>query len=63
MAAPTAPTLSSIVSEALAKAGYPIPSAALTTRASNQWMEEIKDDLLMARPTAVVLEYAHGLVR
>src|SRR3990172_11390470 len=64
MAAPTAPTLSSIVTEALAKAGYPIPSAALTTRASNQWMEEIKDDLLMALKTSRIksIEFSSVMV-
>jgi hypothetical protein len=45
MAVPTAPTLSTLVSEALTKAGYDSPSATLTTRAEDQFMEEIKNDL------------------
>lgn len=45
MASPTAPTLASICSEALSSAGYSNPSSALTARAQNQWMEEIKNDV------------------
>lgn len=45
MAAPTAPTLSSISSEALKRAGYSNPSSALTTQAQDEWMEEIKNDI------------------
>lgn len=45
MAAPTAPTKASIVSEALSKAGESSPSSALTTRAGDQWLEEIKNDI------------------
>jgi hypothetical protein len=45
MAAPTAPTLATIVSEALKKAGHASPAAALTTRAQDYWMEEVKNDV------------------
>lgn len=44
MAPPTAPTSTTIVSEALAKAGYSSPASALTTR-GNLWLEEIKSDV------------------
>jgi len=47
MSAPTAPTLATLVSEALKKAGQSNPSSALTTRAQDQWMEEIKNDVLV----------------
>ena len=45
MAAPTAPTLATIVSEGLQKAGYGNPTSALTSRAQDYWMEEIKNDI------------------
>lgn len=45
MAAPTPPDLTSLVAEALAKAGYSNPSAALTSRASTKWIEELKADV------------------
>jgi hypothetical protein len=45
MAEPTAPTLTTLVSHALAQAGYGSPSSTLTTRAEDQYMEEIKNDL------------------
>jgi len=48
MAIPTAPTLSSLVTEALNKAGQSNPASALTTRAQDQWMEEIKNDIYIA---------------
>lgn len=44
MAAPVAPTASSLISEALSKAGYAAPSAALTARGT-VWLEEIKNDI------------------
>lgn len=47
MAAPTAPTLSSITTEALKKCGYSSPSAAMLTRAQDEWMEEIKADIAL----------------
>ncbi len=48
MAIPVAPTLITLVSEALAKAGQSSPDSALTIRAQNQWMEEIKNDIFLA---------------
>jgi hypothetical protein len=48
MAAPTAPTQNSIVVEALKKAGYSDPAtnnASLVTRAKDEWMQEIKNDI------------------
>src|SRR3990167_7579410 len=45
MAAPTPPTLATLVAESLAKAGQSNPSSALTTRAQDKWMEEIKADI------------------
>ena len=48
MAIPVAPTLTTLVSEALKKAGQFSPDAALTTRAKDEWMEEIKNDIFLA---------------
>lgn len=48
MAAPTAPTLESLCTEGLKKAGYKTTStqwSTLLTRAEDQWMEEIKADI------------------
>jgi hypothetical protein len=45
MAAPTAPTLTTLVAEALKKAGNSNPSSDLTDRAEDKWMEEIKADI------------------
>lgn len=45
MAVPIVPTVTTIASEALAKAGHSNPSLGLTTRAEGVWMEEIKNDL------------------
>lgn len=56
MAAPTAPTLSTLVSEALAKAGYSNPATSLTTRAEGKWMEEIKNDIWQIIKDAKMLE-------
>jgi hypothetical protein len=56
MAAPTAPTLTTIASEALKKAGHASPSAALTTRAESTWMEEIKNDIWQLIKDAKMLE-------
>lgn len=47
MAAPTAPTRTTLVSEALKRAGVKSPVSALTTRAEDLWMEEIKNDILV----------------
>lgn len=45
MPVPSAPTLASIVSEGLNKGGESSPTTALTTRATNVWIEEIKNDI------------------
>lgn len=45
MAAPTAPTLATLAAEALKKAGQISPDSALTTRAEDLWMNEIKNDI------------------
>jgi hypothetical protein len=48
MAIPTAPTLSSICSEAVQRAGYSsttIQYATALTRAQNEWIEQVKDDI------------------
>jgi len=47
MAAPISPTLISLTTEALKKAGYPSPSASLLSRAQTEYMEEIKNDILV----------------
>lgn len=47
MAAPTVPTLATLVAESLKKAGQTNPDATLTTRAESLWMEEIKNDILI----------------
>ncbi len=46
MAIPTNPSLTSICTEALQKSGIGSPAGtALLTRAENQWMEEVKNDI------------------
>lgn len=45
MSAPTAPTLSTLVAEALKLSGVYSPSSALTTRASTEWMRFLKNEL------------------
>ena len=45
MAVPTTQTATLIVTEALNKATYSNPAAALITRATNFWLEEIKHDI------------------
>jgi len=46
-AAPTAPTLVTLVDEGLNRAGIYSPDTAVTTRAEGLWMEEIKNDILV----------------
>lgn len=46
MSKPTNPTLTSICTEALRKTGIGTPSGTLLTRAENEWMEEIKNDIM-----------------
>lgn len=45
MPIPSAPTLAEIVSEGLNKGGESSPKSALTSRATNQWINEIKNDM------------------
>lgn len=45
MAAPTAPTLTTLVAEGLTKAGYSNIPTALQTRGEDKYMEEIKGDI------------------
>jgi len=47
MAVPTPPSLANIVAEGLKKASITSPVAALTTRAQDYWMEEVKNDILV----------------
>lgn len=56
MAAPTAPTLTSIVTEGLKKAGYASPSTAMISRASGEWMEEIKADIALVNKRLKTLQ-------
>lgn len=45
MAVPSNPTLNALVVEGLAQAGESNPTAALIARATNEWVEEIKNDI------------------
>lgn len=45
MPVPSAPTLEEIVAEGLNKGGESSPSTSLTTRATDIWIEEIKNDI------------------
>lgn len=59
MASPTAPTANTLVVEALKKAGYSDPAtnqAALVTRATDYWMEEIKNDVYIIERQLVSLQ-------
>jgi len=60
MAAPTAPTLTTITTEGLKKAGYSTVSsgmgATLLTRAQGEWMEEIKNDIWMVAKKLISLQ-------
>lgn len=61
MSAPTAPTSTTIVSEALSKAGESSPSTSLTTR-GNLWLEEIKNDIALRTKTLKSLQKTKGMV-
>lgn len=61
MAAPSTPTATSIVSEALAKAGENSPISSLTTRA-NGWLEEVKNDIWMRTKTLKSLQKTKGII-
>ena len=45
MALPTAPTVSTILTEAYTRSGIPTPTPAQLTRAEDEWLEEIKRDI------------------
>lgn len=62
MAAPTAPTLTRIVAEGLAKAGEASPASALTTRAEDKYMQEIKNDIWLKCKTLKSLQKINGIV-
>ena len=47
MAAPAVPTATSIVTEALKRAGYSNPSSAQITRGEGEYMAEVKNDIFM----------------
>lgn len=45
MAVPTAPTITTLLTEAFRRAGIPSPSSAQLLRAEDEWLEEVKRDL------------------
>jgi hypothetical protein len=63
MAAPTAPTATTLVTEGLIKAGHSSPSSAKITRAEDYFLEEIKNDiwLLGKRLKSLQAEYVEVL--
>lgn len=69
MAAPTLPTRTTIVTEAIKKAGHASPSAAQITRAEDYWMNEIANDIwnrcktLKSLQTTAVMVTTDGLDR
>jgi len=69
MAVPTSPDLTSITTEGLKKSGYSSPSSAALTRAQDEWMEEIKNDIwiiakkLKSLQTTSILVTTDGLGR
>lgn len=69
MVAPASPTLISLTTEGLAKAGYSSPGTAQLTRAQNQFMEEIKNDVftsakkIKSLQTTSILVLTQGLSR
>jgi len=69
MAAPTAPTLVSITTEAVKKAGFSNPNSVLLTRAQDEWMAEIDSDIwtkakkLKSLQTTGILTTTNGLNR
>jgi hypothetical protein len=56
MAADAAPTLVSITTEGLKKGGYSSPSSAQLTRAQDEWMPEIKNDIFTLAKKLKVLQ-------
>ena len=56
MATPNNPTLTEIVTEGLKKAGDSDPDSTLITRASDYWMEEIKNTIRYESPKLAYLQ-------
>lgn len=56
MSAPNNPTLTEIVTEGLKKAGDSDPDSTLITRASDYWMEEIKNTIRYESPKLAYLQ-------
>mgnify|MGYP001594673593 CR=1 FL=1 len=56
MAVPTAPTLVSITTEGLKKAGITTPTSAQLARAQDEWMEEIKNDIWIIAKKLISLQ-------
>jgi len=59
MAAPTAPDLDSLTTEALKKAGYASPSTAQLSRAQDEWIEEVKNDIWLLGKRLKSLQAEH----
>lgn len=63
MAAPTTPTLTSITEEALKQAGYSNPTGtSILTRAQDEWMAEIKNDIYTRQKKLKSLETSSVLI-
>lgn len=63
MAVPTTPTLISITEEALKQAGYSNPTGtSLLTRAQDEWMAEIKNDIYIRQKKLKSLETSSVLI-
>jgi len=46
MAVPTVPTVNSILTEAFRRCGVPSPTVAQLTRAEDEWLEEVKQEIM-----------------
>lgn len=49
MAVPTVPTVTSILTESFRRCGVPSPTTAQLTRAEDEWMEEVKQELQLEK--------------
>lgn len=49
MAVPTVPTVNSILTEAFRRCGVPSPTTAQLTRAEDEWLEEVKQEIGMEK--------------
>ena len=45
MAVPTAPTVTTILTEAFRRCGIPTPTSTQLLRAEDEWLEEVKQEL------------------